>query len=62
MRIIHGQGYSDRDRAEFITLVYRNIIKGIQIMVEAMEMLKVPYANEECKVSVVLLPWGFGKC
>lgn len=58
MRIIHGQGYSDRDRAEFITLVYRNIIKGIQIMVEAMEMLKVPYANEECKASVVLLPWG----
>lgn len=52
MRIIHGQGYSDRDRAEFKTLVYRNTVKGMLIMIEAMETLKVPYADESNKVCV----------
>ena len=50
MRIIHGQGYSDRDRAEFKTLVYRNTIKGIQIMIVAMETLKIAYSDESNKV------------
>lgn len=50
MRIIHGQGYSDRDRAEFKTLVYRNTVKGMQIMIEAMETLKVPYVDQSNKV------------
>ena len=52
MRIIHGQGYSDRDRAEFKTLVYRNTMKGIQIMIVAMETLKIAYGDELNKVHV----------
>ena len=50
MRIIHGQGYSDRDRAEFKTLVYRNSMTGIQIMIVAMDTLKIPYSDESNKV------------
>ena len=57
MRIIHGQGYSDRDRAEFKTLVYRNTIKGIQTMVAAMESLKIPYSDESNKVRCNCYNW-----
>ena len=45
MRIIHGQGYSERDRAEFKVLVYRNVFIGIQKLIEAMEALRIPYEN-----------------
>ena len=51
MRIIHGQGYSDRDRAEFKTLVYRNTMRWIQIMIAAMDTLKIPYADASNKVT-----------
>lgn len=54
MRIIHGQGYSDRDRAEFKTLVYRNTVKGMQIMIEAMETLKIPYVDQSNKVCIYI--------
>ena len=48
MRIVYGRGYSDRDRAEFKTLVFRDVIKGILIMVKAMQELKISFTNEAC--------------
>ena len=51
MRIIHGQGYSDKDRAEFKVQVYRNIYSGMQILLEAMDHLKIAFSNPESKVS-----------
>lgn len=50
MRIIHGQGYSDKDRVEFSGLIYRNIVFGAQVLAEAMEGLKIPYESDENKV------------
>lgn len=50
MRIIHGQGYSDKDRAEFTVLVYRNIFTGIQILARAMEDLRIDYIDPSNKV------------
>ena len=55
MRIIHGQGYSDKDRAEFKTLVYRNTVKGIQIMIEAMETLTIPYTDPSNTVGYLVV-------
>ena len=52
MRIIHGQGYSDKDRAEFKVQVYRNIYMGMQILIDAMDHLKISYVNPESKVSL----------
>lgn len=43
MRIIHGQGYSKNDRLKFKVLVYRNIYTAIQALIEAMELLKIPF-------------------
>ena len=54
MRIIHGQGYTDADRAEFRPLVYRNVFIGIQVLVKAMQDLKLNYANPSNKVSLEL--------
>lgn len=51
MRIIHGAGYSDADRAQFRVLVYRNIFLGMSLLTEAMENLKIGYASEANKVS-----------
>ena len=50
MRIIHGQGYSERDRAEFKVPVYRNVFIGIQKLIEAIEALHIPYENPNNKV------------
>lgn len=50
MRIIHGQGYSDKDRVEFSGLIYRNIVFGAQVLAEAMDVLKISYESEDNKV------------
>jgi hypothetical protein len=46
MRIIHGSGYSDEDRIQFTTLVYRNIYISIQSLIKAMEQLKIPFHTD----------------
>lgn len=43
MRIIHGAGYTDADRAQFRVLVYRNIFLGMKLLTEAMKNLKIDY-------------------
>ena len=50
MRIIHGAGYSDSDRAQFRVLVYRNIFLGMKLLIEAMENLKISFAVAANKV------------
>ena len=55
MRIIHGKGYSDKDRAEFGGLVYRNIVLAAQLLADAMINLKIQYEREENKVSSVMI-------
>ena len=52
MRIIHGQGYTAKDRAEFKELVYKNVFKAIEILVEAMRVLKISYESPTNQVSV----------
>uniref|UniRef100_X1YV83 Guanine nucleotide-binding protein subunit alpha n=2 Tax=Capitella teleta TaxID=283909 RepID=X1YV83_CAPTE len=50
MRIIHGSGYSDDDKRNFIKLVYQNIFMAMNSMIRAMDTLKIPYRdpiNEE---------------
>ena len=45
MVAIHGQGYSERERAEFKVHVYRSVFIGIQELIKAMEALQIPYEN-----------------
>ncbi|KAH8365256.1 hypothetical protein KR084_006754 [Drosophila pseudotakahashii] len=46
MRIIHGNGYSDEDRREYITLIFQNIFMAMQSMIMAMDKLKISYGHE----------------
>ena len=50
MRIIHGQGYSDKDRQEFIGLIFRNVLMAVQILAEAMATLKIQYEDDNNRV------------
>lgn len=45
MRIIHGAGYTDADRAGYTVGVYQNIFRGIQILAEAMSSLNISYSD-----------------
>ena len=47
MRIIHGQGYSEKDRAKFKIPVYRNVYMGMQLLINAMNHLKISYSNPD---------------
>ncbi len=55
MRIIHGKGYTGKDRAEFAGLVYRNIILAAQLLAEAMLSLKIQYETEDNKVRLLII-------
>ena len=55
MQVIHGYGYSNKDRAEYCSLVYRNIFRGMQILIEAMAVLEIAYANPNNKVCLTCL-------
>ena len=50
MVAIHGQGYSERERAEFKVHVYRSVFVGIQELIKGMEALRIPYENPANKV------------
>ncbi|KAJ6635568.1 Guanine nucleotide-binding protein G(q) subunit alpha [Pseudolycoriella hygida] len=55
MRIIHGTGYSEADKKDFIQLIYQNIFAAIQNLIQAMEILNIPYEkNENRKVAEFL--------
>ena len=54
MRIIHGAGYSDQDKRDFINLVYQNIFTGMQAMIQAMEALDISYGDQHNLVNVFL--------
>lgn len=47
MRIIHGAGYSEGDRAAFAVLVVRNVFAAIQALLRAMAELDIPFQSPE---------------
>ncbi|XP_003742733.1 guanine nucleotide-binding protein subunit alpha-11 [Galendromus occidentalis] len=47
MRIIHGRGYTEKDRAQFARIVYQNIFMAMQSLIDAMKLLGIQYAARE---------------
>ena len=41
MRIIYGEDYSEEDRLSFRSLIYRNILMGTNILIEARRQLQI---------------------
>lgn len=59
LRIIHGVGYSDKDKKGFIKFIYRNIFMIMQSMIKAMDLLKIEYKDPANFVSYTLLLYYF---
>ncbi|XP_068443746.1 guanine nucleotide-binding protein G(q) subunit alpha-like isoform X2 [Clinocottus analis] len=46
MRIIHGCGYSDEDKKDFVQLIYHNVFTAMQTLIQAMDALQIAYKHE----------------
>lgn len=46
MRILYGKGFGEEDRKEFTILVYRNILRSMRAMLDAMEAFGIPLADK----------------
>ncbi|XP_075382603.1 guanine nucleotide-binding protein subunit alpha-14 [Mycteria americana] len=55
MRIIHGSGYTEEDRKGFTKLVYQNIFTAMQVMIRAMDTLKIQYTSKENEESAQMI-------
>ena len=51
LRIIHGTGYSDQDKRDYIKIVYQNVFMAMQSLIKAMELLKIQYLEPGSRVS-----------
>lgn len=43
MRIIHGSGFSEDERRNFVKVIYHNLCVAMQTMIKAMEKLQIQY-------------------
>uniref|UniRef100_A0A672KUA1 Guanine nucleotide-binding protein subunit alpha-11 n=1 Tax=Sinocyclocheilus grahami TaxID=75366 RepID=A0A672KUA1_SINGR len=55
MRIIHGRGYTEEDRMAYAKLVFQNIFVSIHNLLQAMEHLNIPFADEKNKTYAAML-------
>ncbi|KAF4072911.1 hypothetical protein AMELA_G00252910 [Ameiurus melas] len=55
MRIIHGKGYSEDDRRDYIRSIFQNIFVAVQAMLEAMQVLQIPFTNDRNRGYAVML-------
>nr|XP_061804611.1 guanine nucleotide-binding protein subunit alpha-14-like [Nerophis lumbriciformis] len=55
MRIIHGGGYSEKEKQNYAKLVYQNIYTSVQAMIRAMETLRIPFIDTSLKASAAML-------
>ncbi|XP_017310085.1 guanine nucleotide-binding protein subunit alpha-12a isoform X1 [Ictalurus punctatus] len=47
MRIIHGQEFDKKALLDFRDTIFENVIKGMRVLVDARDKLKVPWQNSE---------------
>lgn len=47
MKIIHGSGFSERDRLYFIPFIHRNILSSAKSLADAMQRLHIPFSKKQ---------------
>ncbi|XP_016968874.1 G protein alpha q subunit-like [Drosophila rhopaloa] len=47
MRIIYGNGFSDKNKRSYIKLVFQNIFMAMQSLIKAMDQLQISYGQKE---------------
>ena len=46
MRIIHGPDFDENARLEFKTTIYGNVVKGMKVLIDARDKLRIPWGNQ----------------
>lgn len=46
MTIIHGKGYPEEERKEYVPIIYANVVQSMICILNAMETLGIPMENE----------------
>lgn len=46
MRIIYGEGFQEADRKEYTILVYRNVLRSMRAMLDAMDTMGIPLRDQ----------------
>lgn len=46
MRIIHGEDFDTKTLIEFRDTIYSNIVKGMRVLIDARDKLKIPWGDE----------------
>jgi len=49
MQLIHGSGYSQQERESYKEIIFSNVAQSMKVILEAMEVLNIPLANEDNK-------------
>ena len=55
MRIIHGSGFSEDERRDFVCVVHHNLCVAMQTLIRAMEKLQIQYEDISNVVSSFIL-------
>ena len=55
MKIIHGHDFGEKAILEFKTVVYTNIIKGMRVLIDARNKLRIPWENNSCENHAALV-------
>lgn len=45
MRIIHSYGFSDREYDEFRQTIYKNVVMGMKVLLDARDKLRIPWGD-----------------
>ena len=55
MKIINGEKFSDEQMKEYRAIIYGNVIRGVNVLVDARDKLGIPWGNVECEQHAQLL-------
>lgn len=53
LRILYGDGYTEKERKEFKPVIYGNVRRAMIRILEAMEEIGLTFANEELSTKVI---------
>ena len=52
LRIVYGDGFTEKERREFKPIIYSNVRRGMIRILEAMDEIGLTFENEELKTGV----------
>ncbi|KAK2708010.1 guanine nucleotide-binding protein subunit alpha-13-like [Artemia franciscana] len=47
MKIIHGQSFTREELEEYLSIIYKNIVGGMRVLIDARQKLDIPWENND---------------